>query len=519
MIREYFARGERRTVDMVDDVVALKVAVDARGNTPDATRFGRVARMVSGEPARETYAAFRNAHWLFVFPSAATTRAVEREENPPEVEDIGAVVRRPDSTLAIVTKRLDVRLAGEFTEAEAEAILRESGLTVRHRLRFVSNLFEVVAGPGEDALAASVRLHDDARFAFAEPAFIEHIPPRFTPVDPRFGDQWQWANTGQGGGLAGADVSAEAAWDNTRGAGVRLAVIDNGFDADHQDLAAGVVAASGFYRQTGSNPAVFVQGITGMPDNSHGTFCAAMAGARQGNGVGGCGAAPECELLLIACLNDQVGTQTTLARAVSYAADPSAEVPGADPAGGAEIMVSSLGPNGAVWELTTTLELALDFAGGNGGAGRGMPIFWAASNGGNVDILLDEVVSHPNVMTVVRSTRNDLEDDAARGATVDLIAPGVDVFNAFSGNTYNFWTGNSFAAPATAGCAALALAMDPGLTGPELEQVMRDCADKIGGVVYDANGHHDDYGFGRVNANAAVHIAGTLTAVQHLAMS
>ena len=62
-----------------------------------------------------------------------------------------------------------------------------------------------------------------------------------------------------------------------------------------------------------------------MPDNEHGTFCAGMVGARHNNNVGGCGAAPESELMLVACLTDQVGTQTTLARAVAYAADPSTE--------------------------------------------------------------------------------------------------------------------------------------------------------------------------------------------------
>ena len=56
--------------------------------------------------------------------------------------------------------------------------------------------------------------------------------------------------------------------------------------------------------------------------------------------------------MLVACLVDQVGTQTTLARAVAYAADPSTEVAGADPADGADILVSSLGPNGADWDLT-----------------------------------------------------------------------------------------------------------------------------------------------------------------------
>lgn len=125
--------------------------------------------------------------------------------------------------------------------------MTSAGLRVLDRLRFAPNLFEVDAGPGEDSLAASVRLHEDPRFKFAEPAFTEHIPARFTPTDPRFGDQWQWSNTGQNGGVAGADVNAQEAWDHTRGAGIRVAVIDNGFNAAHEDVKAGVVGASGFF--------------------------------------------------------------------------------------------------------------------------------------------------------------------------------------------------------------------------------------------------------------------------------
>ncbi|NHB85332.1 hypothetical protein G7085_13850 [Tessaracoccus sp. HDW20] len=93
------------------------------------------------------------------------------------------------------------------------------------------------------------------------------------------------------------------------------------------------------------------------------------------------------------------------------------------------------------------LDLALQNAATNGRGGLGTAIFWAASNG-NVDVMLDEVVSHADVIAVVRSTRNDLEDNAAHGPEVELIAPGVDVVNAFSGNTYGPWVGTSFAAPA-----------------------------------------------------------------------
>jgi subtilisin family serine protease len=133
-----------------------------------------------------------------------------------------------------------------------------------------------------------------------------------------------------------------------------------------------------------------------------------------------------------------------------------------------------------------------------------LPIFWAASNGNNVDVTLDEVVSQEDVIAVVRSDRNDQENNAARGETVDLIAPDVNVFSTRSGNGYGTNTGTSFAAPCAAGCAALALSVNPGLTRDELRQIMFDSADKTGGVSYDANGHNDDYGFGRVNAHQAV---------------
>jgi len=480
VIREYFVRGERKTVDEVDDVVAVHV---------DGAVVAEIAEALADD---EELSAFRAARWVFVPASAALVLE--------SAEDAGRLVRRPNGRLGIMTRRLTVQLDENLSAEAAEEALTRRGLTLVRKLGFAPNLFEVDTTEHADSLAASVDLNADPLVTLAEPSLVEHVPPR---SDPRFAEQWQWANTGQSGGTIGADAHVAAAWQRTLGAGIRVAVIDNGFNAAHEDLKAGVHPASGFFTRAGT----FTAGTTGMPNGDHGTFCAGMVGARRNNALGGTGAAPEADLLLIACLGDQVGTQTTLARAVAYAADPSLE--GGDHATGADILVSSLGPNGADWDLTATLALALEFAASKGRDGRGLAIFWAASNGTNVDVLKDEIVSHPDVIAVVRSTREDLEDNAARGPEVELIAPGVDVVSTTGDGGYGKSTGTSFAAPCAAGCAALALSVNPALTRDELRTIMHDTADKIGGAAYDTTGHNDDYGFGRVNAAAAVAAAET----------
>lgn len=511
MRRYFFVRDRRIEVEEVEEVAAVKVSRDEQGRqNTQVSSFGDpnpaddAVRSAASSLPDDTLDGFKRAGWFFVRPNERTRAAVDRSDIPENAELVGTVVVRANESIGIATKLLNVQLDPKLSEAEAERVLSETSLHIVRRLKFAPNLYETQARGWKDAIDASVDLHEDSRFVFAEPALIEHIPGRQTPSDPNFVKQWQWSNNGSNGGTQGADVNAKDAWNYTFGAGVGVAVIDNGFDANHEDLTDGVSSMSGHFNYEGS----FTPGVSGMPDSNHGTFCAGIVGARRENGRGGVGAAPNCQLILIACLGDQVGTQATLARAVGYAIDPSNEDPSANPENGPDILVCSLGPNGAVWNLTATLEAALNSA-PKGRRGKGLPIFWAASNGHNVDVSLDEVVSHRNVIAVVRSDANDREHNAARGGQVELIAPGVDVYSTKSDHRYGTWTGTSFAAPCAAGCAALALSVNMGLTSSELRQIMRDSADKIGGVTvtYDATGHNDDYGFGRVNAYKAVSLA------------
>lgn len=505
--REFIVRGKRVELEEIEGVAAVKTEAELarRMSSEDLSRaFGARAEPPRGGTEKKDWEAFQNAGWMFVRPSADVDRSLRSRSPIENIEAVQRVFRHPNGRILLGTDLLSIRLRNEMSEDQAKAILQEEGLEIVRQLRFAPNLFEVRTRPGRrDSLQVSLDLSSNPNIVYAEPQFIEHIPPRFTPTDPDYGQQWHLNNSGQNGGTAGADISAEEAWDITRGAGVQIAIIDNGFDLDHPDLGAAVTDTSGFFRMDGMGNAQFVQDVNGYPDSSHGTFCAGMAIARANNGEGGCGVANQADFIAVACLGDQVGTQVTLARAVAYAADPRQEVLDANPDDGADIIACSLGPNGADWNMTQTLQDAIDFAVTNGRGRLGTPILWAVTNG-NFEIRFDEVCSYPNTIHVGRSTNRDREDDCGFGPELDFLATGVDVYSTDSGGGYTTSTGTSFAAPTAAGVATLLLAVNPNLTWQEVRQRLRDTCDKIGGVVYDANGHNNDYGWGRVNAYRVV---------------
>jgi MYXO-CTERM domain-containing protein len=53
----------------------------------------------------------------------------------------------------------------------------------------------------------------------------------------------------------------------------------------------------------------------------------------------------------------------------------------------------------------------------------------------------------------------------------------------------------------------LVFSANPGLTGAQARWIIEQTADKVGGAAYDALGHDDHYGFGRINAGRAVRVA------------
>jgi subtilisin family serine protease len=236
-----------------------------------------------------------------------------------------------------------------------------------------------------------------------------------------------------------------------------------------------------------------------------------MIAAIAGNNIGGCGVAFSSALSMVACMGDQVGTQSTLARALAYAAAPDLENAAIPRSAGADIIACSLGPNTAKWEIRQVMSDAIDFVATSGREGRGCAIFWACTNG-NFPIGSDEICSHQHVTAVGRSRKTDQDDGSGFGPQLEFLAPGVDVRIPASGGGYQTTTGTSFAGPCATGVGALALSRHPELTAVQLRQLMRDTCDKIGSLPY-IGGRNVRFGHGRINAKRAVDEAIRLAAL------
>ena len=126
------------------------------------------------------------------------------------------------------------------------------------------------------------------------------MSPKWIPNDTYFDEQWHLENTGQDNGVAGEDVNITGAWNNYRGTGVVIGIVDDGLEWDHDDLSANYESNLDYdYCNYDGNP---------YPSNwdAHGTAAAGVAAAIGNNGLGVSGSAPDASLaglMLIACGN------------------------------------------------------------------------------------------------------------------------------------------------------------------------------------------------------------------------
>ena len=320
---------------------------------------------------------------------------------------------------------------------------------------------------------------------------VEYIEPNYViraneiPNDPQFNQLYGLHNTGQTGGVAGADISATSAWDVFTGSDqVLVGVIDTGVDYLHPDLAPNIFLNHGEIANNGvdDDNNGFIDDIRGwdfvnndndpMDDNSHGSHVSGTIGAVGNNGIGVVGVNWSIKILPIKFLSSSGSGSTAGAIAsVEYATMM-----------GVHLTNNSWGGGG----FSQALMDAIADAGANG------QLFIAASGnaGSNTDVSPHFPSSYnlDNIVSVAATDHNDqLAGFSNFGVvSVDLAAPGVNTLSTIPGGGYGTKSGTSMATPHVAGVYGLIFGRFPAIGHLDAKNLVLNSADalaQLGGFV------------------------------------
>jgi subtilisin family serine protease len=250
----------------------------------------------------------------------------------------------------------------------------------------------------------------------------------------------------------------------TRGAGVRVAVLDTGVDTGHPLLAGRLLPGFDFVDFDNDPSEVGSRANAGF---GHGTHVAGLIAM----------VAPAAKIMPIRVLDpDGVGNAWVLAEALLYALDPDGN-PNTDD--GAHIINLSLGSLTRT-RLMDTIALIVSCGAEVDGdpiadradpgydddrsrcaTGNGAVIVAAAGNDGSPDVKEYPAAEGAyGLMSVGASTSaRKLALFSNNGSWVDIAAPGEGITSAVPGG-YGTWSGTSMASPLAAGTAALVRALD-----------------------------------------------------------
>jgi subtilisin family serine protease len=417
----------------------------------------------------------------------------------------------------VVYREVVIRYAPQTPPKQKKTILEKFGLEVRSANPFHKD--QIVAfDPKRKYVAGRMielanELTETEEILFAFPNFVSEFRRSLVAPQP-ITAQWHLSV-----------VAARRAWGTSQGAGITVAVLDDGVDVDHPNLKRNIkrnpdpselrdVVGRDFFVGDDApdhfdpRPKRFRSPFDEMPGNDiHGTCCAGVVAASGTARV--FGVAPKARILPVKIFHaDDLATESRVANAIRYASRF------------ADILSCSWsGP------ASPDVEFALQEAGAGRG-GKGCAVFCATGN--DAANLVGFPARSASSIGVGASTDAEiLADYSNRGPQVSVVAPssggakgifttdvsvagrGFNIGDAAAGganglNTNSFG-GTSSATPLTAGIAALVLSANPNLSRDELRSILERTSKKIGPAsAYNAQGHSNQFGFGRVDAAAAV---------------
>ncbi len=302
----------------------------------------------------------------------------------------------------------------------------------------------------------------------------EYIEPNYiykgfeVPNDPEYSQQWNLRS-----------INVESAWDETKGSGTTVAVIDTGISPVPDLKDTNFVKGYDFVNDL----------VEAYDDSGHGTHVAGTIAQSTNNNYGVAGIAYEASLMPLKVLSAEGGgTVADIAEAIRFAAD-----------NGADVINMSLGGPGE----SKLMEEAIDYAHQKG-------VFLVAAAGNSNDNAASYPARYPHVIGVSAIDSAGAKAPYSNfGAGVDISAPGGSQVGLIlqetidpetGGPVFAGFQGTSMAAPHVAGAAALVKAS--GIKEPD--EILRVLKQSARVIQQDPLNH---FGAGHLDAAAAVKLA------------
>jgi major intracellular serine protease len=268
-------------------------------------------------------------------------------------------------------------------------------------------------------------------------------------------------------------TNAPTVWNETKGDGIVVCVLDTGVDATHPDLKDRIITGI----KGGQNFTMDDQGEPYMITdyNHHGTHVAGtIAATLNGSGVVGC--APNVKLLIGKVLNgDGSGTFTGIARGIRWAANWIGE-------NGERVRVISMSLGGS--SDSPEMHDAIKYA-----VSKGIIVVCAAGNSGDGNTTTSEFsypAMYPETISVgAIDSQLKLANFSNTNEQVDVVAGGVNILSTLPDGKYGTLSGTSMACPHVTGVVALLIAMyekrlNKTLTVDEIRQLLKEHSKDIG---------------------------------------
>lgn len=246
-------------------------------------------------------------------------------------------------------------------------------------------------------------------------------------------------------------IQAPKLWNETKGKGIKVAVLDTGCETAHPDLKDRIIGGRNFTDDDRSNPDIYTD------YNGHGTHVAGTIAAQE-NEAGVIGVAPEAGLLIVKVLNKAgSGKYDWIIKGIHYAIEQKAD-----------IISMSLGGPTDVPELHEAIKTAVN---------NNILVVCAAGNEGDGDDSTNEFAYPGAYNEVISVGAINLERGSSEFTNshneIDLVAPGEGITSTYLNGKYATLSGTSMAAPHVSGALALIktyanLHFDRLLSEPEL---------------------------------------------------